>query len=107
MSAGARTQPHVTETHARRDALANTILVDADDGVAAVTLNRPEKRNALSLEVMRELIAAFEAIGADRDGQGRRSCAAIGPAFSAGHDLREMLERSVEEYRARSTPACG
>ncbi|HEX3550260.1 MAG TPA: enoyl-CoA hydratase [Candidatus Elarobacter sp.] len=69
-----------------------------DDAVGVVTLNRPEKRNALSLEVMRELIAAFDALGADR------SVKAVilrgsGPAFSAGHDLREMLDRSVDEYR--------
>ena len=44
----------------------NSILVEAADAVGVVTLNRAEKRNALSLEVMRELIAAFEAIGADR-----------------------------------------
>ena len=74
------------------------ILVESAGSVAVVTLNRPEKRNALSLDVMRELIAAFEAIGADR----RVKVAilrGIGPVFSAGHDLREMLERSVAEYR--------
>ena len=70
----------------------------AAGAVAVVTLNRPEKRNALSLDVMRELIAAFDALGADR------SVKAVilrgsGPAFSAGHDLREMLDRSVDEYR--------
>jgi enoyl-CoA hydratase/carnithine racemase len=70
----------------------------AADGVAVVTLNRPEKRNALSLDVMRELIAAFEAIGADRAVK-VVVLRGLGPAFSAGHDLREMLERSVEEYR--------
>jgi enoyl-CoA hydratase/carnithine racemase len=75
-----------------------TILVEADSAVATVTLNRPEKRNALSLEVMRELIGAFEAIGADRSIK-VAILRGVGPAFSAGHDLREMLERSVEEYR--------
>jgi enoyl-CoA hydratase/carnithine racemase len=70
----------------------------ADDGVTSVTLNRPEKRNALSLEVMQELIAAFTAIGADRSAK-VAVLRGIGPVFSAGHDLREMLERSVEEYR--------
>src|SRR5665213_3627962 len=68
------------------------------DGIAVVTLNRPEKRNALSLDVMRELIAAFEAIGADRSAR-VAILRGVGPVFSAGHDLREMLERSVEEYR--------
>ncbi|HEX3466118.1 MAG TPA: enoyl-CoA hydratase [Candidatus Elarobacter sp.] len=75
------------------------ILVEtAEDGIATVTLNRPEKRNALSLDVMRELIAAFEAIGADRSAK-VVILRGLGPAFSAGHDLREMLERSVAEYR--------
>jgi enoyl-CoA hydratase/carnithine racemase len=70
----------------------------AGDGVTVLTLNRPEKRNALSLDVMRELIAAFEAIGADRSVK-VVVLRGAGPAFSAGHDLREMLERSVAEYR--------
>ncbi|MDB5072177.1 MAG: Enoyl-CoA hydratase/isomerase [Candidatus Eremiobacteraeota bacterium] len=70
-----------------------------DDGVAVVTLNRAEKRNALSLDVMRELIAVFGAIGADRTIK-VAILRGVGPAFSAGHDLREMLERSAEEYRA-------
>ena len=74
------------------------ILVESAGSVAVVTLNRPEKRNALSLDVMRELIAAFEAIGADR-GVKVAILRGIGPVFSAGHDLREMLQRSVEEYR--------
>jgi enoyl-CoA hydratase/carnithine racemase len=75
------------------------ILVEAaEDGVAVVTLNRADKRNALSLEVMRELIAAFDAIGADRTIK-VVILRGIGPAFSAGHDLREMLERSIAEYR--------
>jgi enoyl-CoA hydratase/carnithine racemase len=75
-----------------------SILVDADGAVAVVTLNRAEKRNALSLDVMRELTAAFEALGADRSVKAV-ILRGLGPAFSAGHDLREMLRRSVEEYR--------
>jgi enoyl-CoA hydratase/carnithine racemase len=75
------------------------ILLDtSDDGVAVVTLNRAEKRNALSLDVMRELTGAFEAIGADRAVKAV-ILRGLGPAFSAGHDLREMLARSVAEYR--------
>jgi enoyl-CoA hydratase/carnithine racemase len=76
----------------------NTILVEAGDAVGVVTLNRAEKRNALSLEAMRELTAAFEAIGADRSVK-VVILRGLGPAFSAGHDLREMLRRSVAEYR--------
>ena len=56
--------------------------------VLVLTLTRPEKRNALSLEVMRELIAALEV----RDGTDAVVVLrALGPVFSAGHDLREML----------------
>ena len=74
------------------------LLVDRDAGIATVTLNRPEKRNALSLEVMRELLAAFTSIGADRELK-VVVLRGLGPAFSAGHDLREMLERSIADYR--------
>jgi enoyl-CoA hydratase/carnithine racemase len=74
------------------------IHVESAAGTAVVTLNRPEKRNALSLDVMRELIAAFDAIGADRSVK-VAILRGVGPVFSAGHDLREMLARSVDEYR--------
>ena len=74
------------------------LVIEAAAGVAVVTLNRPEKRNALSLEVMRELIAAFTEIGADRTIKAV-ILRGVGPAFSSGHDLREMRARSVEEYR--------
>jgi enoyl-CoA hydratase/carnithine racemase len=68
------------------------------DGIAALTLNRSEKRNALSLEVMRELIATLTSIESDR-GVRVVVLRGLGPAFSAGHDLREMLARSIAEYR--------
>ena len=70
-----------------------------DGPIATVTMNRPEKRNALSVALMRELTAALRAIG-------ERSEAAVviltgnGPAFSAGHDLGEMTGRTPEEYAA-------
>lgn len=69
-----------------------------DGGVAVVTMARPEKRNALSLELMRELVAEFREIGSDPQVR-----AVIlrgeGPAFSAGHDLRELQCRDVAAYR--------
>jgi enoyl-CoA hydratase/carnithine racemase len=74
------------------------LTVDTDAGIATVTLTRAEKRNALSLEVMRELIGALGALGADRAVR-VVILRGEGPAFSAGHDLREMLDRSVEAYR--------
>jgi enoyl-CoA hydratase/carnithine racemase len=62
-----------------------------------VTLNRPAKRNALSVAHMLELTACLRAIGAER------SAAVVvlrgnGPAFSAGHDLGEMVGQSAEFY---------
>jgi len=74
------------------------LLYEVRDGIASLTLNRADKRNALSLEVMRELIAAFAAIGTDRSVR-VAVLRGLGPAFSAGHDLREMIARSVSEYR--------
>lgn len=74
------------------------LLVTQRDGVVAVTLDRPEKRNALSLEVMRDLIAALAQIGADPAAR-VVILRGVGPVFSAGHDLGEMLARSIGEYR--------
>src|SRR5947208_1622107 len=70
-------------------------LIFKDDTLLTeIVLNRPEKRNALSLEMMTELIEAL--LGA----QGRVVViAGAGTCFSAGHDLSEMLDRSVAEYR--------
>jgi enoyl-CoA hydratase/carnithine racemase len=65
---------------------------------AVVTLNRPDRRNALSLDVMRELIDALDELAHDR----ARVIVidASGPAFSAGHDLAEMVEhRKAAFYR--------
>jgi enoyl-CoA hydratase/carnithine racemase len=74
------------------------ILFEQDGSLAYVTMNRPEKRNALSIEHMQELTACFKAIGADR-----AIVVAIlrgnGPVFSAGHDLSEMIGKSPEFYQ--------
>ena len=62
------------------------LLVDDGEVITQITLNRPDRRNALSLELMRELQAALE--------QARGSVVVIagaGPAFSAGHDLTELV----------------
>ncbi len=83
---------------ARRDA-AEPILLDATDGgVLRLTMNRAAARNALSEGLMAALIAALDRARDDRE------CrvvviAAAGPAFCAGHDLRELRgDRSRETY---------
>jgi enoyl-CoA hydratase/carnithine racemase len=64
------------------------ITLVTDGPFATITLNRPERRNALALDVMQELTAAFRAVGAS-DALGI-VLAANGPVFSAGHDFRDM-----------------
>ena len=74
------------------------IIHERDGAVAYVTMNRPKKRNALSLAHMQELISCFEAIGEDKE----TSIVILrgeGPAFCAGHDLSEMVGRDPEFYR--------
>ncbi len=74
------------------------ILYEGDASVALVTMNRPKKRNALSLDHMQELIACLKAIG-----EAGESPVVIlrgnGPAFCAGHDLSEMVGRDPAFYR--------
>lgn len=74
------------------------ILFETAERIAYVTMNRPEKRNALSVEFMQELTACFRAIG-----ENRHIAVVIlkgnGPAFCAGHDLSEMVGRTAEFYR--------
>ena len=74
-----------------------SVALETRDAIATITLDRPQKRNALSLAVMRELRAVLETIGADRTTRAV-ILRAHGPAFSAGHDLRELLARSAAEY---------
>ena len=74
------------------------VLVSQEGPVAVITLNRPERRNALSLALMREAIAALDAIGRDRETRAL-ILAAAGKVFCAGHDLAEMAGRNINEYR--------
>ena len=75
-----------------------TVLVAREGVVARITLNRPDKRNALSLELMEELIDALDTIGADRDVRAV-VIEGAGVAFSAGHDLSEMVGRDLPFYQ--------
>ncbi|HEX5546590.1 MAG TPA: enoyl-CoA hydratase [Ktedonobacterales bacterium] len=77
----------------------DSILVERDTPVATITMNRPEKRNALSSEMMRELNDALRAVSAEPEVRAI-VLAANGPAFSAGHDLRELVDGDINRYRA-------
>jgi enoyl-CoA hydratase/carnithine racemase len=63
---------------------------------AIVTLHRPERRNALSLELMQDLIAALEEIGRNREIR-TVILAASGKVFCSGHDLGQMTGRDINE----------
>jgi enoyl-CoA hydratase/carnithine racemase len=75
-----------------------TIEVTDEGSAARITLNRPEKRNALSLELMEEVVAGLEALGARPDIRAI-VIEGAGPAFSAGHDLGEMVGRELPFYQ--------
>lgn len=64
------------------------ILVERSGDFAAITMNRPQRRNALSRDHMLELIAAFNDVGAS-DALGI-ILAGNGPVFSAGHDFADV-----------------
>src|SRR6478672_226345 len=69
-----------------------------EGATAVITLNRPERRNALSLELMIDLIAALDQIG--RNPEVRAVIlAAAGKVFCSGHDLGQMTGRDITEYR--------
>jgi len=74
------------------------LVVLVEPPSARITLNRPEKRNALSLALMEELVAALEEVAADPDVR-TIVIEGAGPAFSAGHDLGEMLGRDAAFYK--------
>lgn len=85
-----------------------TILLDREDGVGIVTLNRPDKLNAMNRQLTAELADAFAALNADEaigcivvTGAGEK-------AFSAGGDIQEQLNDdkrySQEEQDAMAVP---
>jgi 2-(1,2-epoxy-1,2-dihydrophenyl)acetyl-CoA isomerase len=84
-----------------------TVLVEAADGVATLTLNRPEALNSLTVPMKRELLAAFRRV--ERDAAVRALVlTGAGRAFCAGQDLRERLEPDAAplgvELRERYNP---
>jgi enoyl-CoA hydratase/carnithine racemase len=73
------------------------VEVARDGRFATITLNRPDRRNALSESVLTELRAAFEQVGGT-DAAGI-VLAAAGPVFSAGHDFRDVSARDLTGVR--------
>ena len=77
------------------------ILVKRSGDYQTITMNRPQRRNALSLEHMRELISAFKQAG-DSDALGI-VLAGNGPVFSSGHDFSEVADAGLAAVRSLLT----
>lgn len=73
------------------------LLQTLEGPIAVLTLNRPERKNALSLDLMLELIACLSE--ADQNDEVRAVIiASTGNVFSSGHDLSEMTGRAPADY---------
>lgn len=82
-----------------------TILFDRESSIAYLTLNRPERRNALSLALMKEMISAFHVLKSDD----KISVVIIrgnGPVFSSGHDIAEMRDKDISFFRELFDTCC-
>ncbi len=79
--------------------MSDTVLVKSEGPITRITLNRPEKRNAMSVELMADLTGTLEAVRHDEDTR-VVVIAAAGPAFSSGHDLVQIAaDRDSAAYR--------
>ena len=74
------------------------VLTQSEDELLTITLHRPERRNALSLDVLEELADALAA--AADSGARAVILAASGPVFSAGHDFADLAGATIERIEA-------
>jgi enoyl-CoA hydratase/carnithine racemase len=80
------------------------LIYEVDDRVAMLTLNRPERMNALGKRLVEEIIAALAQADADNDVRVVVITGAGEKAFSVGYDIKESAEvpqRTLAEWRAR------
>jgi len=77
------------------------LLREQDDSIAILTLNRPAARNSLSEDLLNALFISFDDIATDRSIRAV-VLAANGPAFSAGHDLKELTSRRTDADGGRA-----
>ena len=81
------------------------ICFETEQNVAVVTLNRPNRRNALSLDLMLELLDCLDGIGKNSELRAV-ILAAAGKVFSSGHDLSAMVGKDINEYRRTFDVCC-
>lgn len=74
------------------------ILLHQEGPVATIVLNRPEKRNALSLQLLEEVTDVLQRLYTDKEIR-VVVLKGAGPCFSAGHDLSEMIDQNITHYK--------
>jgi enoyl-CoA hydratase/carnithine racemase len=81
---------------------AHLVLRSDQDGIATLTLNRPDKRNALNVDLFRALDDHLAALEAATETVGVVVLRANGPVFSAGADLGKQQKQPVRNFQART-----
>lgn len=89
MAVTQQTETQITDTQ---------LIMQQEGAVRILTLNRPAKRNALSLSMLQDLYQALSDAGKDKATK-VVILQANGPVFSSGHDLKEMPGRTEDDYR--------
>lgn len=80
----------------------STLLFDLSDGIARITINRPDKLNALNATVIRELGEAAAKVGREAEVHGVILTGAGSKAFVAGADITELAKQGPLEGKARA-----
>ena len=80
----------------------STVLIERDEGIAWVTLNRPDKRNAMSPTLNREMLEVLEELELD-DSIGVVVLTGAGDSFTAGMDLKEYFRETDNATAAAKT----
>jgi enoyl-CoA hydratase/carnithine racemase len=103
MSAHATTKAKILHKAGPRETAASSLILLREDiaGVAVLTLNDPETRNSLSEAMLEALGDALTAIAHDKNVR-TVVLAANGPAFSAGHNLKELIRRRTDDDGGRA-----
>ena len=73
------------------------VLYETNDSLALVTINRPEKHNAISLQTLEELQASVDMAEKDESNRVIAITGAGGKAFASGSDLNEVAQRDLKK----------
>jgi enoyl-CoA hydratase/carnithine racemase len=82
-----------------------TIILERKDGIGYLTLNRPERANTISFQLMSDVVNAMEEVEKDAEYRVVIVTGAGGKHFCGGADLRDFAERAPE--RGKSNPGAG